>query len=137
MSLTVMQKIAERRIEEAEKRGEFHDLPGSGKPLDLEEDSHIPPDLRLPLKVLKNAGFTPAEVDLKNQIVQVEDLLADAPDEKMRYQALKRLNYLTMKLDAIRPGSALLGEHRYSQKLVERLACKPLGQGSDPGNASK
>jgi hypothetical protein len=128
MALSVLQKLAERRISEAEEKGEFKSLPGSGKPLKLEDDSHIPPEIRLPLKVLRNAGFTPEEVELKNQIVQVEDLLASAPDEKSRYQALKRLNYLTMKLDAVRPGSSLFNESRYTTRLVDRLANRPLGE---------
>ena len=47
-------KIVEKRIKEAEKRGEFDDLPGSGEPLTLEDDSQIPEDLRLAYKILKN-----------------------------------------------------------------------------------
>jgi hypothetical protein len=34
---------------------------------------------------------------------------------------LKRLNYLTMKLGALRPSSALLDEHRYAERIVDRL----------------
>ena len=38
--------IAEQRIREACERGAFDSLPGAGKPLELEDDSHIPEDLR-------------------------------------------------------------------------------------------
>lgn len=34
--------IAEQRIREACERGAFDSLPGAGKPLELEDDSHIP-----------------------------------------------------------------------------------------------
>ncbi|MBW1766097.1 MAG: DUF1992 domain-containing protein, partial [Deltaproteobacteria bacterium] len=34
-------KIVERKIKEAEERGEFDNLPGQGKPLDLDDDSRI------------------------------------------------------------------------------------------------
>ncbi len=125
MSLLAFEKIAERRIAEAEERGEFQNLEGSGKPLQLSDDSNLPPELRMAYKVLKNAGFTPPELDLRNQIVQVEDMLAQAPDEQSYYRALRRLNFLAMKLDAVRPQSALLQEHRYAQKVLDRIAKKP------------
>ncbi len=41
------QKIVEKKIKEAEQKGEFDKLPGKGKPLILDDDSRIPEDLRL------------------------------------------------------------------------------------------
>lgn len=121
MSLTIFAKLAEQRIQEAVERGEMDNLPGQGRPLRLEDDSHLDPGLRLAYHVLKNAGYTPPELDLRKEICQVEDLLVAASDERQRYQALKRLSFLTMKLGALRPGSALLDEHRYAGRVVERL----------------
>jgi hypothetical protein len=121
LSLAIWQKIAEERIKEAVDRGELDDLPGRGEPLKLEDDSHLPDELRLAHKVLKNAGFTPPELDVQNEIVQMEDLLANAPDEKARYQALKRLNFLTMKLSSLRPQSAMLDNHAYAGRIVDRI----------------
>ncbi len=121
MSLGVWQKIAEEKIKAAQERGELDDLPGSGKPLDLEDDSHIAPELRLAYKVLKNAGYTPPELEAQKEIHQLEELLSGAPDEKTRYRALKRLNFLAMKLGELRPHSALLDEHRYASRIVARL----------------
>ncbi|MBW2204636.1 MAG: DUF1992 domain-containing protein [Deltaproteobacteria bacterium] len=43
----VFQKIAEKRIKEAQERGDFDDLPGHGEPMNIEDDSHIPEDMRL------------------------------------------------------------------------------------------
>lgn len=54
--------LAERKIAEAVSRGELDDLPGAGKPLDLEDDASIPEDLRVAYRILKNAGFAPPEV---------------------------------------------------------------------------
>jgi hypothetical protein len=117
----VWNKLAEERIKAAIERGEMDNLPGAGKPLELEDDSHLDPELRLAYKVLKNAGFTPPELDVKNEIIRMEDLLAQAPDEKSRYQAMKRLNFLTMKLGTLRPQSALLEEHSYARNILDRL----------------
>ncbi len=59
---SVIQSIAERRIEESMARGDFDDLPGRGRPLELEDDSHVPPELRMAYKVLRNAGCVPPEL---------------------------------------------------------------------------
>ncbi len=55
--------IAEQRIAEAIENGDFDDLPGSGKPLELDDDSLVPEELRLAYRVLKNAGFVPPEIE--------------------------------------------------------------------------
>ena len=63
-AVTVLLYLAERRIEEAIARGEFDDLPGAGRPLDLDdEDPLLPEELRLAYRILRNAGFSPAEAD--------------------------------------------------------------------------
>ena len=38
---SVIQSIAERRIEESMAKGDFDDLPGRGKPLELEDDTVV------------------------------------------------------------------------------------------------
>jgi len=93
------QRIAERRIKDAIKDGVFDNLPGAGKPLELEDDSHIPEDLRIAYKVLKNANFVPPEVSLRKEIVKTEDLLAGMEETKEKYRQVKKLNFLVMKLN--------------------------------------
>ena len=48
--------LAERKIAEAVSRGEFDDLPGAGRPLDLQDDALVREDERLASRILKNAG---------------------------------------------------------------------------------
>jgi hypothetical protein len=54
--------LAERRVAEAVLRGELDDLPGAGRPLDLEDDALVPEELRAANRILKNAGIAPPEV---------------------------------------------------------------------------
>ena len=54
--------LAERRIAEAVSRGEFDDLPGAGRPLELDDDVLVPEELRVAHRILKNAGVAPPEV---------------------------------------------------------------------------
>ena len=115
-------KIVEKRIQEAQRKGEFDNLPGRGKPIDYEEDRHIPEDLRLAYKILKNADCLPPEIEEKKEIRQMEDLLANIPDEKEKYKLIKKINYKIMKLNMQGNKSPLLEEKQiYYSKLVERL----------------
>ncbi len=82
----VFQKIAEKRIKEAQKRGDFDDLPGHGEPINIEDDRNIPEDLRLVHKILKNADCLPPELQLRKDIRQMEDMLDNIPDEKEKYR---------------------------------------------------
>ncbi len=50
-------KLAEPRMQEAVGRGEFDNLPGTGKPLALDDDTFVPPELRVAYRVLQNAGY--------------------------------------------------------------------------------
>jgi hypothetical protein len=118
-------KIVEKRIKEAQKNGEFDDLPGHGSPLKYEEDRHIPEDLRLAHKILKNADCLPPELEEKKEIRQMEDMLANIPDEKEKYKLIKKINYKIMRLNMMGKKSPLVEEKQlYYQKLVERLERK-------------
>jgi hypothetical protein len=119
---TVLGRIAEERIVEAQRRGEFDNLPGHGKPLQLEDDSHIPEDLRLAYKVLKNANCLPPELELKKEIITTEQLLGRITDEGEKYLQLKKLNFLVMKLNMMRKVPVSWEENqRYLEKIGEKL----------------
>jgi hypothetical protein len=116
------QKIAERRIQEAIKDGALDDLPGAGKPLVLEDDSHLPEDLRMAYKILKNAGCLPPEVSLRKEIARTEDLLAGMEDTRAKCRQIKKLNFLVMKLNMMRRTPVSFEkDQRYERKLVERF----------------
>jgi hypothetical protein len=100
--ITGFEKIVEDRIKKAQRKGEFDNLPGAGKQLELADDWHIPEDLRLAYKILKNADCLPPEIELKKEILRTEDLLANMIDEAERYRTLKKLNFLILKLNASR-----------------------------------
>jgi hypothetical protein len=119
------QKIVEKRIKEAQKGGAFDDLPGSGEPLEFEDDSRIPEDLRMAYKILKNADCLPPELLLKKEIRQMEDMLENVPDERERCRLIKSINYKIMKLNMTRNRPPLLEENQiYYDKLVDRMAEK-------------
>jgi len=118
-------KLAENRIQVAMEAGDFDDLTGKGHPLNLEEESHIPPELRMAYKILKNADCLPPELELRKEVVQLQDLVAAMPDEAEKLKQMRRLNFLVMKLNMMRPVSPQLLEHDlYTPKVLERLESK-------------
>jgi hypothetical protein len=75
------ERIAENRIRDAMAQGEFDNLPGAGKPLDLEGYFTLPEHLRVAFSMLKSANCVPAEVELLNEIAALERQLAAAAGE--------------------------------------------------------
>ncbi len=116
------EKIVEERIRRAQERGEFEELEGAGRPLALEDDAHVPEELRLAFKILKNAECLPPEIELRKEIETTEELLAAMPDTAERYRTLKKLNFMILKVNAMRRAS-IAGEipQRYAARLAERV----------------
>jgi hypothetical protein len=75
-------RIAESRIRAAVEQGEFENLPGAGKPLDLEEYFSAPEELRMAFSILKNANCVPAEVELLNEVSRLQRAIASADVEQ-------------------------------------------------------
>jgi hypothetical protein len=120
-----IEKIAEKKIQEAIDRGELKDLPGQGAPLHLEDDSQIPDDLRLAYKILKNADCLPPELQAKKEIRQMEDLLDRAQDEMEKYRLVKKINFMIMKLNMTRRRPLELEDKEiYYQRVVDKLTTK-------------
>lgn len=119
------QEIIENKIKEAIERGDFDNLPGYGKPLVLEDDSHVPPDLRLAYKILKNADCIPPELQLRKDIQNIQniqDMLTGMTDEKEKYRQIRKLNFLVLKLNMMRKTHVKLEENQiYHDKVLEKL----------------
>jgi hypothetical protein len=92
----LFESLAERKIEEAVSRGDLDNLPGAGRPLDLDEDPLIPEELRLAYRILKNAGFVPAEVAQINEIGELERLVSSDPAD---HKAARKLALLKARIE--------------------------------------
>ena len=115
-------KIVEERIRRAQKKGHFDNLEGSGEPLDLLNDQTVAEELRLAYKILKNADCLPPEIEIKKEIRQAEELLSAMSETTEKYRAMKKLNFLIMKLNTLRSTAIEFEEpQKYSDKLIEKL----------------
>jgi len=113
---------AERRILEAMERGEFDNLPGSGKPLVQEDLSGVPEELRMAYKVLKNAGCVPPEVELRNEVASLRRLILEMDDQgPEREKSVRELNFKLMKLEMMRKRPISLDAlTEYQDKILDR-----------------
>ncbi len=119
---SIFDKIADEKIRKAMEEGAFDDLPGKGEPLELEDDSHLPQDLRLAYKILKNAECLPPELEVQKEIRTTEALLAGIQDTREKYRQMKKLNLLIMKLNMMRRVSPLLETpQHYYEKVLDKL----------------
>ena len=93
--------LAEKKIAEAIARGELDDLPGAGKPLQLDDDANVPEDLRVAYRILKNAGFVPPEIDSLREIGQLERLVEEkASDDPGKAKLLRKIALLRTAAEA-------------------------------------
>ena len=114
--------IAEQRIREACERGAFGSLPGAGKPLELEDDSHIPEDLRMAYKLLKNAGYVPEEVLDRKEAQSIVDALEKCGDEQEKVRQMKKLEVVIARIKARHPNAPVLGDGSpYYERVVSRI----------------
>jgi hypothetical protein len=124
-AVPLFQRLAEQRILEAQRNGEFDNLPGKGKPLELEDLSWVPQELRIGYKVLKNAHVLPPEAELLKDIHTLEDLLKHVEDEGERKSLAKSIQWKMIRLDMLKRRSSSLGSfQQYGRKLIHKFGGK-------------
>ena len=87
-----LENSIEKMIADAIERGEFNDLKGEGKPIDLDAYFNTPEDLRMAYSVLKANEFVPKEVELMNEIADLKAKLRRTTAADERSALTKRLN---------------------------------------------
>lgn len=76
-------------------------------------------------RVLKNAGFSPEEMDVKKEIMSIEDLIRHSEDELESEELKKKLNEKLLKYNGllakkgIKTNSSVF--KKYQQKIEKRF----------------
>lgn len=63
-----VEMIADRKVRDAQEEGLFDNLPGKGRPLNLDIDSRLPPEIRIANQLMRDAGVLPEWIELEKQI---------------------------------------------------------------------
>jgi hypothetical protein len=99
----VVSKNADEKIKEAIARGEFDNLAGKGKPLDLDAYFATPEHLRMGYSILKSADIIPEEMELLRQIEGLKKTLDcfTTPMEKkvLRQQLSEKLTNFNIRIE--------------------------------------
>ena len=129
---SAMRRLADHRIEEALREGKFDNLPGAGKPIDLEP---MPADenARLAwwaLRILRQNNYIPEEVQWRKQIDLLKDELLEAKTEARLRTIVKSVNALvyrinTLGTNALKSPIVEISLEAELTKLRERLASAP------------
>lgn len=102
--MSIIDDLAEKHILQAIAKGELDNLPGQGKPLEIDDDSHVPPHLRAAYRILKNSGFLPPELEDRKRALELVDLLKTVEEDSAEFiikaRELEKLE-LKMKLAGI------------------------------------
>lgn len=94
-----------RSLRDSEAAGELRAAPSYGKPLDFGDGyDETPAELRMGMKVLKDAGVVPAEVELMQRIAALQ-AEADAETDAAAARALQQ------RVSELRQALALRLEH--------------------------
>jgi hypothetical protein len=87
-----MDKFIDEQIRKAIEAGEFDNLPGKGKPIDLSAYFETPEDLRIAYSMLKSNKFVPEEVELLKDINELKKRLSACSDENEKSKIKKEIN---------------------------------------------
>lgn len=123
--MTDFWRIVDEKIKQAYEEGEFNNLSGMGKPLSLDDDLGVPENLRMAYRILKNAGYTPEDSEIRKEIMTIEDLIKSSTNEEERKLLMKDLSKKLLQYNAflskrrIKTNSSVF--KRYQDKIEDRL----------------
>ncbi len=126
--------VADKAIREAIERGDFENLPGQGKPLDLSENPFTPREWRLAYKILKDAGAAPEWIEQDKEIRGELQALAAMLEREARYQRERAARLATLSPDRMIEQHNRLLEERDKACLLFREKAMALNKQIDTLN---
>lgn len=97
--MNLLSQICEEEIRRARREGIFDNLEGKGRPLELDDLSSVPEDLRSGYILLKNSGYLPEELELKKEMVSLEKLIDSCNDEEQKEAHREKFNEKSLKFN--------------------------------------
>ncbi len=70
-----LESAIDKQIREAMERGDFDNLRGKGKPLNLARDPNVPPEWEMAFGILKNAGYAPDWIETFKSVRAAQEKL--------------------------------------------------------------
>ena len=101
-----------RSLQESQRNGELASAPSFGKPLDFGDGyDETPAELRLPYKMLKDAGYVPPEVEALKEIARLQQQIDAAPEAEgvraLRQRVAELRQHVALRLEKLRISGSL------------------------------
>ncbi len=96
-----LESFIEKQIKKAIEAGEFDNLEGAGKPLNLDDYFAAPEDVRMGYSVLKSAKVVPEEVDRLKEIGELRERIKSCTDESEKQNLTKIFNEKTLAFNIL------------------------------------
>ena len=100
-------EVIRQWVQKVEKTGEMRNVPGFGEPFNFNDGFlETPTELRMAYKILKNAGYVPAEVEMVQMLALLREQLdvtkGDKEQRELRTKIAELQQKVTMMLEAMR-----------------------------------
>ncbi len=117
------ERLAEQRLRDAIESGELTDFAGKGEPLELEDLSRVPEELRASYCLLKSANVLPEEMQLKKEILGLSDLIAACEDDGERNRLKGERSALSLRFWILMEKRGRSGAfHEFADRVARRLS---------------
>lgn len=84
-------KFIDEQIRNAIESGDFDNLEGAGKPINLDDYFATPEDFRMGYSVLKSSKFVPEEVERLKEIGELKEKIASSTNTEEKQKLTKIL----------------------------------------------
>ena len=95
------EKFIDEQIRKAIEAGEFENLPGKGKPIDLRAYFETPEELRMAYSILKSNDFAPQEVEVLKELDALRKRLASCSDEEQKDNLRREISDKQLAFDLL------------------------------------
>ncbi len=132
--LSDLEDSVAKQIRQAIERGEFNNLPGAGKPLDLGDDANIPSDWRLAFKMLKDANVSPQWIEQDKEIRAEIKALKEWLEKRVAEQRRGKVALSSLALEKVPAEHLRLQAARVEAAEIFRRRANALNQMIDAFN---
>lgn len=98
--MSLFDQLAEERIRAALERGDLSNLPGEGRPLDLDDDALVPAEVRMSNRILRNAGYVPPAILELRELRALCDALTAGGEDIDSAATVRRMTKLLLRVEA-------------------------------------
>lgn len=119
--MSLFDQLAEERIRVALEKGELSNLPGEGRPLQLDDDALVPAEVRMSNRILRNAGYVPPAILELRELRALCDALAAGAADLDPETVVRRMTRLLLRVEAA-------GLSHVSSAIMARLSARASPQ---------